>query len=296
MDANYGKKIDYQQQCHEKIAYLDDLTASAAFHVTAEPSVGTSIESFPEKAIPQQGQNIGLYTNATYHHRGLFSTIFKACDIPPKSGFVALKVTTPAQSHPPHDSIREARILRHAASSSVVRLISTFSLSGGDFLLVFPFLPLDLDTWLHNGDIANRLSLTVLSIMSNLFSALSYIHSLGIIHRDVKPSNILLASPSGPAYLADFGTAWMSSDKASEAEGQKISDVGTTCYRPPELLFGDTAYGSSLDLWAGGCVVAELFLNKGETLFDSGALGSELALIQSIFKTLGTPTLETWPV
>lgn len=85
----------------------------------------------------------------------------------------------------------------------------------------------------------------------------------------------------------------MPGDAASEPPSKKITDVGTTCYRPPELLFGHTAYDCSLDLWAAGCVVAECITQT--TLFDAGALGSELALIQSIFKTLGTPNEETWP-
>lgn len=76
----------------------------------------------------------------------------------------------------------------------------------------------------------------------------------------------------------------------------KITDVGTAAYRPPELLFGHKAYGCALDLWAAGCVVAEVVAgNPYPSLFDSGPLGSDLALIQSIFKTLGTPTDESWP-
>ncbi len=89
----------------------------------------------------------------------------------------------------------------------------------------------------------------------------------------------------------------MDGDEASEPADQKITDVGTTAYRPPELLFGYKSYGCALDLWAVGCVVAELVAGAPyPALFDSGPLGSDLALIQSIFKTLGTPTDESWPV
>lgn len=147
-------------------------------------------------------------------------------------------------------------------------------------------------------------------ILEGLFSALAHIHSKGIIHRDVKTANILLSTPSGPALLADFGIAWSPDDLASEPPDQKITDVGTTCYRPPELLFGHKAYGPEVDLWAAGCVVAECVrrgLDESEgptakvgeaewTLFDAGEMGSELALVKSIFETLGTPTDETWSV
>lgn len=151
---------------------------------------------------------------------------------------------------------------------------------------------------------------TVRPILHGLFCALAHIHSKGIIHRDIKPANILINTASGASYLADFGIAWSPDDPASEPPNQKITDVGTTCYRPPELLFGHKAYGPEIDLWAAGCVVAEC-VRRGSwdsgkvrwriedakwSLFDAGELGSELALVKSIFETLGTPTNETWRV
>lgn len=208
---------------------------------------------------------------------------------------LALKVTNPSQAVPPHNPIRESRILKRAINSSIVPLISASHIADGLYLTVLPFLPFDLDAMLHDDTVASLTPQSMSAHLRDLFSALSHLHSLGIIHRDIKPANILLATPAGPAYLADFGIAWMPGDVASEPTDKKITDVGTTSYRPPELLFGHSAYGCSLDLWAAGCVVAEVFLGRHNTLFNSGALGSELALIQSIFKTLGTPSLDTWP-
>ena len=115
------------------------------------------------------------------------------------------------------------------------------------------------------------------------------------MHRDVKPSNILLAAISGPAYLADFGIAWRDGDRDSEKPDEKITDVGTSCYRAPELLFGWSGYGEGVDLWAAGCVVAEVE-REGRELWDAGEGGSELALLQSVFEGLGTPNEERWPV
>lgn len=95
--------------------------------------------------------------------------------------------------------------------------------------------------------------------------------------------------------IADFGIAWSPTDSASEPADSKILDVGTTCYRPPELLFGQSKYNEKLDMWAAGCVAAQVVYLNGKTLFDAGDLGSELALIKSVFQTLGTPDDEIWP-
>ena len=159
-------------------------------------------------------------------------------------------------------------------------------------MLVFPFMPCGLDSLLKH----NKLTTTSRRhILQDLFSGLAHIHAHGIIHRDIKPSNILLSSTTGPAYISDFGIAWSPNDSASEPANDKTIDVGTTCYRPPELLFGHQAYGTKLDMWAAGCVAAQVVCLGGKTLFDAGDLGSELALIRSIFETLGTPDLEVWP-
>jgi serine/threonine protein kinase len=246
---------------------------------------------------------IGKYTHARHHGDGLFSIVYRAqkpvdgehqsiCH-PEHTSLVALKVTTPSIMGEPHDSEREARILAACSHPHIMSLIETFWQAGGRFVLVFPFLTYDLATLLHTGRLAER---QIISHMRDLFDGLGYLHSKGIIHRDVKPSNILMATRDGPAYLADFGIAWSSTDGASEPAHNKMTDVGTTCYRPPELLFGNAAYTEALDLWAAGCVVAECLSEPHKTLFDAGDVGSELALIQSIFMTLGTPTTRVWPV
>jgi cyclin-dependent kinase len=231
----------------------------------------------------------------------LFSAVYKAPAIedgdyfPPeaKSKIVALKVTTPSTMEPPHDSRREAKVMVLAASKNVMPLLETFREDGSHFILVFPFMRHALDDLLHDKKLSE---LQINKCIKDLFSALAYIHGEGIIHRDIKPANILLRSLDGPAYLSDFGIAWAPATMGAESADAKITDVGTTCYRPPELLFGNTRYDCSLDLWAAGCTVAEALDPMHVTLFDSGELGSDLALIQSVFKKLGTPNLDVWPV
>lgn len=276
---------EYEEMCQKVI---DE--AEAADSVAAVISSPKLLENKDGDEESQKGIDIGRFKNCVHHEDGLQSTIYKSKT--DGGRLVALKVTTPHLMTAPHDSKREVRILREAASDHVITLLESFTL-GGRLILVFPFMK-HVFADLLRGDILTAAQIK--SHLCDLFRALSHIHSCGIIHRDVKPSNILLASPAGPAYLADFGIAWKDGDPDSEPPDQKIIDVGTTCYRPPEILFGSTTYGMTFDLWSAGCVVAEAIDVGHKQLFDSGPLGSELSLISSIFKTLGTPNERTWPV
>ncbi|KAI4842502.1 kinase-like protein [Aureobasidium sp. EXF-8845] len=299
--------IENQQQC---LFYFFQDYQSRTDAVIRDLSLNSSLPEQSDEPVedvfvlPIGGVTIGRYTNAIHHSDGLFSEVYKAvapsdCGITPKTrGYehhpclIALKVTNPSAMEPPHDSVREVRLLERARHQFVIELVESFQQSGGRLVLAFPFMPYTLDDQLRKGSLQPRDQKIVLS---GLMQGLEHIHSCGIIHRDIKPSNILLRSPSGPVYISDFGIAWSADDASSEPAREKIMDVGTTSYRPPELMFGNQWYNTSLDMWAAGCVVAQVVSLGSQTLFDSGDLGSDLALIKSIFSTLGTPNLDSWP-
>jgi cyclin-dependent kinase len=241
-------------------------------------------------AIPDMpGILIGNYPDCHHLASGLVAEVYR-------SKAVALKVITETRDVEPHNPAREIKILTEASHPAIIRIIETFRDQERRLVLVFPFMPLTLAKMIGSGAVPKSLKR---SCFHDLFSALAYLHQNGIIHRDIKPSNLLLKSKSGPACLSDFGTTWHPTFSAvDEPPDHKVLEVGTTCYRAPETLFGNRSYNTSLDMWAAGTMLVECLQTPPKTLFesrDTSEDGNQLGLILSIFKTLGTPTKETWP-
>lgn len=212
----------------------------------------------------------------------------------------ALKVVVETRNVEPHDPIRESKILSEL-KRPCIPLLETFRDQEQRFVLVFPYMPLTLGHVLDRGEPLSRD--LVRSIFRDIFQALQQIHCQGIIHRDIKPSAILLHSMderNPGALLADFGTAWHPRlSIIAEPSSAKILDIGTGPYRAPDVLFGNTSYGTAVDMWGIGALLAECSRKSTpRPLFDSPPThedGSQLGLILSIFKTIGSPTLEVWP-
>jgi CTD kinase subunit alpha len=86
------------------------------------------------------------------------------------------------------------------------------------------------------------------SFVHQMLAGLSYLHAKGVLHRDMKGSNILIGS-RGELKLADFGLARFYSKRR---KGDYTNRVITLWYRPPELLLGATEYGAEVDMWSAG--------------------------------------------
>merc|ERR1711936_551807 len=123
------------------------------------------------------------------------------------------------------------------------------------------------------------------SYVLQTLQGLQYLHMNWILHRDLKPNNLLVDS-KGCLKLGDFGLA-----KYFGSPNRIYTHmVVTRWYRAPELLFGAKSYGVGVDVWAVGCILAELLLRvpflAGETDLDQ---------LGKIFLALGTPSEESWP-
>ena len=103
--------------------------------------------------------------------------------------------------------------------------------------------------------------------------------------QDLKPSNLLI-SPRGVLKIADFGLARECGDPGA----RMTSQVVTRWYRAPELLLGSRAYSAGVDMWAVGCIFAELMLRTPYLPGDSDA-----SQLTTIFRALGTPSQADWP-
>lgn len=123
------------------------------------------------------------------------------------------------------------------------------------------------------------------SIVYLLILSIAYFHENKIIHRDLKPDNIAI-SDEGDIVLLDYDLVHYISDKNEELSRA----VGTISYKPCEILFGETKYNYTFDLWSVGCIISEIYL--GKPLFNEN---NEFCLLTSITKTLGAPTEENYP-
>jgi serine/threonine protein kinase len=107
------------------------------------------------------------------------------------------------------------------------------------------------------------------SFAHNMFKGLSVLHAKGVAHRDIKPENILIDPETSTSKICDFGSAKQLGNhnygfKTQEAKcvTGSVTYISTRYYRAPELLYGNPYYGTEIDLWAAGCVLAELFSHK----------------------------------
>ncbi len=139
----------------------------------------------------------------------------------------------------------------------------------------------------------------VKSILFQLLNGLLYLHVNWVLHRDLKPANIMVTS-KGEVRIGDLGLARLFYKPLHPLfNGDKV--VVTIWYRAPELLLGSRHYTPAVDLWAVGCIFAELLslrpIFKGEEAKIDGkkSVPFQKNQMQKIVDILGMPTKEKWP-
>eukprot|EP01065_Artemidia_motanka_P026810 TRINITY_DN32045_c0_g1_i1.p1 TRINITY_DN32045_c0_g1~~TRINITY_DN32045_c0_g1_i1.p1 ORF type:complete len:699 (+),score=192.11 TRINITY_DN32045_c0_g1_i1:99-2099(+) len=180
--------------------------------------------------------------------------------------------------------IRELQVIRHFRHPNLVHLLATYALDAqrGDAgkpspTSVTPFnvylvcelmdVPLSqvirdhMEAWMVSGGTRGQYVVDHVKWMTyQLLHGLHAMHSAGVVHRDIKPHNLLVRKANSELKICDFGLS-----RASSSNRHVSHYVVTRYYRAPEIIYGQTTLDPAIDIWASGCVAAELV--TGEPLF-----------------------------
>jgi len=184
----------------------------------------------------------------------------------------------------PCTAIREISLLKELNHPNIVRLYDVIH-TERKLTLVFEYLDQDLKKFIDSCVNGKMQPMQIKSFLYQLLRGVNYCHQHLILHRDLKPQNLLI-NEEGELKLADFGLA--------RAFGIPVRsythEVVTLWYRAPEVLMESTRYSTPLDIWSCGCIFAEMA--TGRPLFPGSSDNDQL---YRIFRVLGTPTRESWP-
>ncbi|XP_077937102.1 cyclin-dependent kinase 16 isoform X4 [Gasterosteus aculeatus] len=224
---------------------------------------------------------------------GTYATVYKGRSKLTEN-LVALKeIRLEHEEGAPCTAIREVSLLKDLKHANIVTLHDIIH-TQKSLTLVFEYLDKDLKQYLD--DCSNIINVhNVKQLISSLLPSpqlflfqllrgLSYCHRRKVLHRDLKPQNLLI-NERGELKLADFGLA-----RAKSIPTKTYSnEVVTLWYRPPDILLGSTNYSTHIDMWGVGCIFYEM--TTGRPLFPGSTVEEELHFI---FKLLGTPTENSW--
>ena len=225
------------------------------------------------------------YTKVARVGQGTYGVVFKAKDL--QTGeFVALKkiLLHGDDEGVPATSIREIALLKEVSQHRNIVQLKEVINENHKLYLAFEFLDKDLKNYMKSisGFLNPKL---VKSYLYQLVLGINFCHMHRVMHRDLKPQNLLIDS-SGLLKIADFGLARAFSIPLP----QYTHEVVTLWYRAPEVLLGSKKYSTPIDVWSIGCIFAEMAENY--PLFPGD---SEIDELFQIFRVLGTPSETTWP-
>jgi cyclin-dependent kinase 8/11 len=199
-------------------------------------------------------------------------------------------------------AIREMSLCSELRHGNVIRLVETL-LEDKCIFMVFEYAEHDLLQIIHHHTQQPRHPIppaTIKSIMFQLLNGCQYLHTNWVLHRDLKPANIMVTS-GGEVKIGDLGLA-RRFDKPLHSlfSGDKV--VVTIWYRAPELILGSYHYTPAIDLWAVGCIFAELLslrpIFKGEEakMDSKKTVPFQRNQMQKIVDIMGIPTRSRWPL
>ncbi len=243
-------------------------------------------------SIFSQTHNSSIYKRLAQVGEGTYGKVYKAINIVTKQKVALKYIRMEGEKEGfPITAIREIRLLQSFNHKNVVSLLEIMIEKNGVFM-IFNYMDHDLTGILTHPTIVLN-DANIKDIFKQLTEGVCYLHSRGVLHRDLKGPNILV-DQNGTIQITDFGLARKmkslpSSSTATTSRPDYSNRVITLWYRPPELLFGSTAYGPEVDIWGLGCLLVELFTR---TAIFQGM--DEIHQLVEIFNIMGTPDENNW--
>ena len=243
---------------------------------------------------------------------GAYGVVYKALDTVLDKHVALKKIRLETEEEGiPTTALREMSLLRQLDHPNVVRLENVV-MEPGKLYLVFELVDTDLKKLMDSSEQPFRPDLVQVRLFSRpppyptafsrpspsphfityiqsytaqLLSGIAHCHFLGVMHRDLKPQNILMSS-DGVLKIADFGLSRCFTPHAKPL----TIEVITRWYRAPEIMLGSNVYTCAVDLWSVGCIVAEMANKRAFLPGDS-----EIDQLFKIFRVMGTPSPNNWP-
>ncbi|CAK8578118.1 unnamed protein product [Lathyrus sativus] len=217
---------------------------------------------------------------------GTYGVVYKARDRVTNETIALKKIRLEQEDEGvPSTAIREISLLKEMQHRNIVRLQDVVH-SEKRLYLVFEYLDLDLKKHMDSSPEFSKDQRQVKMFLYQILCGIAYCHSHRVLHRDLKPQNLLIDRSSNALKLADFGLA--------RAFGIPVRtfthEVVTLWYRAPEILLGSRHYSTPVDVWSVGCIFAEMINQR--PLFPGD---SEIDELFKIFRITGTPNEDTWP-
>ncbi|KAI9709283.1 MAG: cyclin-dependent protein kinase [Bogoriella megaspora] len=272
-------------------------------------SLKRSVQAAFEGTYDSKKKIMQLYDVIGFISSGTYGRVYKATSrSKSRAGFYAIKKFKPDKEGEvqytgiSQSAIREMALCTELAHINVIRLVEII-LEDKCIYMIFEYAEHDLLQIIHHHTQPHRSPIpakTIKSILYQLLNGLVYLHKSWVMHRDLKPANIMVTT-DGVVKIGDLGLARLFYKPLhSLFNGDKV--VVTIWYRAPELLLGSRHYTPAVDLWAVGCIFAELLslrpIFKGEEAKMDGKkqVPFQRNQMQKIIEILGPPSPERWPL